>query len=114
MTRKDSILRILRERRGEWVDGAEFIGVETGGIRYGARIEELRQEGHKIESQRSPNPRKAVWQYRIVEDSGTWYCTSCMSTMPASEFKGVSTVAEGFQMMGCSKCKSKRVWRKKA
>ncbi len=50
-------------RGGEWVSGNQLF--EVAGTRYGARLFELRQEGHVIEKR--PAPHSAVPQYRIVE-----------------------------------------------
>jgi len=61
---KPSTSRCLaRLRGGEWVSGNQLF--EVAGTRYGARLFELRQEGHVIEKR--PAPRSAVPQYRIVE-----------------------------------------------
>lgn len=67
MTRKDEVLERLRMERGEWVNGSELATVEVGGSEGLKRLRELRAEGWPIEERRHPDPRRAVWQYRLLE-----------------------------------------------
>lgn len=63
MSKRALVYAILRDHANEWVSGATL--VEAGaGWRYAARIHELREAGHVIESR--PDPASAVHQYRLV------------------------------------------------
>lgn len=63
-TRKQLVYDYLRARANEWVPGLELMNAEVGGIRAGARIYELRQEGVQIE--RRSSKRSEVDEYRLV------------------------------------------------
>ena len=64
-TAKQRVLARLQEAHGAWISGIAL--AEVGGYRFGGRILELRQDGHVIE--RRPDPRSAVHQYRLVEQT---------------------------------------------
>jgi hypothetical protein len=64
-TRAQQVLRRLREADGEWVDGSELATAEVGGSEGLKRLRELRAAGEPIEERRHPDPRRAVWQYRL-------------------------------------------------
>jgi len=64
-TRAGQVLRRLREAGGGWVDGSELATAEVGGSEGLKRLRELRAEGWPIEERRHPDPRRAVWQYRL-------------------------------------------------
>lgn len=63
MTRRSVVYEVLRENANSWVSGNTL--VEAGsGWRYSARIAELREAGHRIESRRSKG--SAVWEFRLL------------------------------------------------
>jgi hypothetical protein len=64
MTRKEAVLRYLRARPNQWVPGMELMNADVGGTRAGARIFDLREDGHEIENR--PSKRSAVYEYRLV------------------------------------------------
>lgn len=67
MTRRQAVLRYLQARPNIYVPGMELMNAEVGGTRAGARMEELKKEGHDIRSR--PSKRSAVWEYMLrVED----------------------------------------------
>lgn len=76
-TNKSRILKLLRDAQGSWVTGSRVM--EVGGSRFSARIEELREDGYKIEGKR--NDRFALWDYRLemIQEKplppALWECT---------------------------------------
>jgi hypothetical protein len=64
MTNRDVAYNVLRDHANEWVSGMTLIAAGAG-IRFGARIADLREAGHTIESRRDPSGA-AVWEYRLV------------------------------------------------
>jgi hypothetical protein len=66
VTRAQQVLRRLREAQGEWVDGTELANEVVGGSEGLKRLRELRGLGWDIEERRHPNPRRAIWQYRLA------------------------------------------------
>ena len=51
---------------GEWHSQHEC--VEAGGLRYGARIKELREQGHRIETRDLPgSPRRFFYRLRLPD-----------------------------------------------
>lgn len=63
MTKREITYHVLRDNAGMWVSGKVL--VEAGaGWRFGARIHELRQAGHRIE--RKADPDSAIDMYRLV------------------------------------------------
>jgi len=68
-TRKDQVLNYLTERIGEWVDGPDISNPEIGGSEGLKRFRELRAEGHLVQTRRHPDPRRDIFQYRIVAQS---------------------------------------------
>lgn len=59
------VLARLRAADGQWVPGVALAMPDTGGLRFGGRIHELRQMGYRIERQSSK--RSAVDEYRLIE-----------------------------------------------
>lgn len=118
VTRKQAILDILNQTPNEWVNGDRLMQADTGGGRFGARIEELRKDGFTIEGRRHPDSRRDIWQYRIITGTtrrslGLWSCTSCGEEV-ASEFAstGVVSVDPNFVELMCSRCKKRRFFKK--
>lgn len=68
MTARKRILALLRAAEGGWVSGNRL--VEAGGIRYSARIYELRHEdGFDIQRRTAPNGSPVDW-YRLAAEPG--------------------------------------------
>lgn len=65
MTRKEEVLRYLRQHVNEWVNGPEIANAEVGGSEGLKRLRELRDDGHAIIARRHPNPNRDVWQYML-------------------------------------------------
>jgi hypothetical protein len=56
----------LRAAHGQWVPGLALAMPDTGGLRFGGRIHELRHDfGYTIE--RRSSKRSSVDEYRLVE-----------------------------------------------
>lgn len=116
-TRKDHILQILQDNKNEWVNGDRLATAQTGGNRFGARLEELRKDGWTIESRRNPDPRIAQWQYKIVIDAekskpGFWSCTMCGTQVDheiAKTWRG--TLDPRYVVGKCFKCKKERMFK---
>lgn len=64
-TRADLILAYLGRYRGQWVSGIKLANEFIGGLRYGARIFELRKQGFAIEAR--PSKTSSVYEYRLVK-----------------------------------------------
>jgi hypothetical protein len=65
MTRREVVWTVLRERANEWTSGNTLVAAGSG-YRYSARIEELRKDGHTIESRPDPTGLSKIWEYRLV------------------------------------------------
>jgi hypothetical protein len=68
-TQKQKLLEVLKD--GAWHPTTEILGkvygLDHSGIaRIGARIHDLKEDGHRIESEKL---KDSVWQYRLVEQS---------------------------------------------
>jgi hypothetical protein len=61
----ERVLARLRAADGGWVPGLALAMPDTGGLRFGGRIHELRQMGYAIEDQPDPTGRTRVHQYRL-------------------------------------------------
>lgn len=61
------VLARLRAADGAWVNGIALAMPDTGGLRFGGRIHELRVMGYDIEDRPDPSGRTRVHQYRLVE-----------------------------------------------
>lgn len=114
-TRKELILDLLRRNLNAWIGGDELMQPSSGGGRFGARIEELRKDGWEIEARRHPDPKRAIWQYRLVADKvkhAGWECSGCgamTESIPESVIKG--SISEKMVLYGCAKCKKNAsVW----
>ena len=65
---KSKLLNLLKD--GEWHDTLEImnevynISEDKGIARIGARIYDLKQDGHEIESRKK---RKTIWEYRLIK-----------------------------------------------
>lgn len=57
----------LKSANGQWVPGLALAMPDTGGLRFGGRVHELRQMGYVIEDRPDPSGRTKVHQYRLVE-----------------------------------------------
>lgn len=66
LTRKEQVLTKLRERPGEWIDGAELATEEVGGSEGLKRLRELKAEGWLIQMRRKPAQGSDQFQYRIA------------------------------------------------
>ena len=64
MTQKERILQLLREHPQSGVSNFELNQLC---FRYGARLWDLRKEGHNIVSEKGK--RKAEWIFRLVKES---------------------------------------------
>ena len=60
------VLARLQAAEGRWVPGLALAMPDTGGLRFGGRIHELRVMGHVIEDRPDPSGRTRVHQYRYV------------------------------------------------
>ena len=60
MTAKAEALAVLARHAGEWITAQELIDAGAG-YRFGARLDDLRRDGHAIESKRG----KRGWLYRL-------------------------------------------------
>lgn len=67
MTRGERVLRVLQSHRGQWVDGPDLANAAVGGSEGLKRLRELRAAGWMIEKRKHPDPRRTIWQYRLVE-----------------------------------------------
>lgn len=67
MSRKEQILEVLRENKGEWVDGTRLASPEVGGSEGLRRLRELRTDGYSIQQRRHPDPERGIWQYRLID-----------------------------------------------
>lgn len=65
-TRKELVLEYLKARPNQWVPGLELMNERVGGLRAGARIFELNEEGFDIQRRPDPEGRSSVHQYRLV------------------------------------------------
>ena len=65
MTNRDRVLAALMAHPNQWVSGRDLVDA-GGGWRYGARVYELRKQGHVIEERPEPDSESRVGQYRIV------------------------------------------------
>lgn len=63
-TRSQLVLAYLNRYRGQWVSGIKLANEFIGGLRYGARIFDLRKEGYTIEAR--PSKTSSVYEYRLV------------------------------------------------
>jgi len=68
MTRKDQVLLELQRNVNRWVNGPELANERVGGSEGLKRLRELRQDGHRIQQRRHPNPDRDIWQYRLVTE----------------------------------------------
>jgi len=66
VTRKEKVLRVLQAHPGQWVNGTDLATAEVGGSEGLKRLRELRADGYHIEKRKHPDPRRAIYQYRIV------------------------------------------------
>lgn len=117
-TRKDHILQILQDNKNQWVNGDRLATAQTGGNRFGARLEELRRDGWNIESRRNPDPRIAQWQYRVViaelaqKKAGFWGCTMCGDQVQDSIATTWQKTIDNRYVKGkCGRCKKDRLFK---
>lgn len=69
LSRKDQVLAVLKEYVGNWVDGTLLANEQVGGSEGLKRLRELKLEGHLIQKRKHPDPRRAIYQYRLVEQA---------------------------------------------
>ncbi len=67
MTREEQVLYILTENIGRWVDGTLLANERVGGSEGLKRLRELKRKGHLIQKRKHPDPRRAIYQYRLVQ-----------------------------------------------
>lgn len=65
-TRKQLVLEYLQARPNEWVPGLELMNAQVGGLRAGARMFELTEDGYDIQSRSSKT--SDVYEYMLVVD----------------------------------------------
>lgn len=59
------VLARLKAANGGWVNGLALAMPDTGGLRFGGRIHELRQMGYGILDRPDPSGRTRVHQYAL-------------------------------------------------
>lgn len=69
LTRKDQVLKVLRDNLGAWIDGTALANEEVGGSEGLKRLRELKNEGHLIQMRKHPTPGRDIYQYRLVEQT---------------------------------------------
>lgn len=91
-TRKEQVFGYLKVRINAWVDGPELANESVGGSEGLKRLRELRQdlraEGrYDIEMRGHPDPRRDIFQYRLVERSpvGSTYTPPAPAVSHASD-----------------------------
>ena len=66
-TRKQLVLEYLQARPNQWVSGLDLMNKWVGGMRAGARMLELRKEGHDIRSR--PSKTSDVHEYVLIVET---------------------------------------------
>ena len=66
LTRRELVLQLLQRHTNEWVDGTRIASAEVGGSEGLKRLRELRQAGYDIRMRKHPDPRRDIFQYRLV------------------------------------------------
>ncbi len=66
-TQRAAILRLLEERKGQWVPSYELAGIA---LQYGARVLELRRAGYAIENKAQHINGQAHGAFRLVQSKG--------------------------------------------
>lgn len=116
-TRKEEILKILKAKKNQWVDGKELMSDMAGGDRFGARIEELRKDGYIIENRQNPDPARKSWQYKLIEvdlnRKGGWICSGCGALEKNKAAITSNTLSPNHAITYCTPCGKKRtfIWR---
>lgn len=87
LTRKEQVLALLRSRvdndgRPLWVDGPDLANEQVGGSEGLRRLRDLKAEGYLIQERAHPDPRKAIHQYRLVQQVTAMGGTSDRVVMP--------------------------------
>lgn len=95
MTRKELVLRLLRENEGQWVDGPRIASAEVGGSEGLKRLRELRQDGYDIRMRKHPDPRRDIFQYKLMPSSenptrGDFQSPGTRTPPPASSTPGMA------------------------
>ncbi len=116
MTRKEAVLELLVQNINVWIEGPRIASPEVGGSEGLKRLRELREDGHKIETKRHPDPKRDVWLYRLVGNEfrlpGTWSCSRCgdrEKEMPEEKLR--TSLSEKMVFFGCLKCRKETIWR---
>lgn len=63
MTQKDRVLQTLQENKNKWIPSYYWVDERPRILRAGARIHELREEGHDIETKHEGN----IYYYRLLD-----------------------------------------------
>ncbi len=66
LTRRELVLQLLRSHPNEWVDGTRIASAEVGGSEGLKRLRELRLAGYDIRMRKHPDPRRDIYQYRLM------------------------------------------------
>ena len=66
-SRKHRVLQLLRDNFQQWVTTADIEDVNVGAAEGTRRLRELRKTGYAIEKRRHPDPRRTVFQYRLMQ-----------------------------------------------
>ena len=91
MTREEQVLYVLETYVGRWVDGPLLANEKVGGSEGLKRLRELKQKGHLIQKRKHPDPRRAIYQYRLVEQAviegepATWQPPETPRARPAPD-----------------------------
>jgi hypothetical protein len=114
-TRKQLVLEVFQKNLNVWIDGSVLMQPDCGGGRFGARIEELRKDGHIVEARPHPDPKRDIWQYRICDKAlptGFWECSGCGVRLQEKPGDGSrASVVDTMIIASCWKCKKQStVW----
>jgi len=69
MTREEQVLYVLESNVGRWVDGTVLANERIGGSEGLKRLRDLKAKGHLIQKRKHPDPTRAIYQYRLVEQA---------------------------------------------
>ena len=112
-TRKQLVLEVFQKNLNVWIDGSVLMQPDCGGGRFGARIEELRKDGHAVEARPHPDPKRDIWQYRICDKAATngfWECSRCGTREKEKPQSTRASVVETMIIAACWKCKKQEAF----
>lgn len=72
LTRKQQVLKHLKDRPNRWVNGTELATAEVGGSEGLRRLRELREAGEPIEERKHPHQGRDIHQYRYIQPIPAW------------------------------------------